>query len=264
MSRYEFSEDGSNKFWEITLRGTEVLTHYGKIGSAGQSTTKSFGSVDEAKKAHDKLVAEKTKKGYVAKGAAAATPAGVSKVASAETHSLIQRLDTWMKANRADYYKNLKPGASAEDVAKFEEKLGAKLPPTLTELLIWKGDDDDCDGRFLDNWSLMGLEDIVDAWTCLNELQENGEFDDNGKNWWNKAWVPFLANGGGDHLCVDVTGAVKKKGAVLIFWHDEDDRDVEYASVDKLFTKFVTSLEKGNWALDDDGFFSFGPDVTPE
>jgi len=36
MLRYEFSEGGSNKFWEIVLKDLEVLTHYGRIGSAGQ------------------------------------------------------------------------------------------------------------------------------------------------------------------------------------------------------------------------------------
>jgi uncharacterized protein (TIGR02996 family) len=64
MPRYEFSEGTSNKFWEITLEGTSFSTRYGKIGTDGQSTTKTFASPAEAKKAHDKLVAEKVGKGY--------------------------------------------------------------------------------------------------------------------------------------------------------------------------------------------------------
>ncbi|MEZ4237702.1 MAG: WGR domain-containing protein [Myxococcota bacterium] len=65
MARYEFSEGSSNKFWTISLAGSEFTTRYGKIGSDGKATTKSFGSPDAAKAAHDKLVAEKVKKGYV-------------------------------------------------------------------------------------------------------------------------------------------------------------------------------------------------------
>src|SRR5215831_9414919 len=64
MPRYEFSEGSSNKFWEITLEGSTFTTTYGRIGSDGQSTTKSFKSDAEAKKAYDKLIAEKVKKGY--------------------------------------------------------------------------------------------------------------------------------------------------------------------------------------------------------
>lgn len=64
MPRYEFSEGTSNKFWEIELKGTSFTTTYGKVGTTGQTTLKEFPSADVAKKEYDKLIAEKTKKGY--------------------------------------------------------------------------------------------------------------------------------------------------------------------------------------------------------
>ena len=64
MPRYEFSEGTSNKFWEIKLDGTSFTTSYGKIGSNGQTTLKTFKTAAEAQKEYDKLVAEKVKKGY--------------------------------------------------------------------------------------------------------------------------------------------------------------------------------------------------------
>lgn len=64
MARYELSQGSSHKFWEIHLRGSAFTTRYGKIGTAGQTARKVFGSSAEAQKAHDKLVAEKVKKGY--------------------------------------------------------------------------------------------------------------------------------------------------------------------------------------------------------
>src|SRR5947199_281282 len=70
MARYEFSEGTSNKFWEINLSGKSFTTTYGKIGTPGQTTMKEFASPAEAKKEHDKLVAEKTKKGYELAGGA--------------------------------------------------------------------------------------------------------------------------------------------------------------------------------------------------
>ncbi|MGZ3418997.1 MAG: WGR domain-containing protein [Polyangiales bacterium] len=75
MPRYEFSEGTSNKFWEINLDGASFTTTYGKIGANGQTTIKKFGSAAEAKKEYDKLVAEKTKKGYALAGDAPAAPA---------------------------------------------------------------------------------------------------------------------------------------------------------------------------------------------
>ncbi|HEY1551443.1 MAG TPA: WGR domain-containing protein, partial [Kofleriaceae bacterium] len=64
MPRYEFSEGSSNKFWEIKLDGSSFTTSYGKIGTPGQTTLKQWKDAAEAKKEYDKLVAEKTKKGY--------------------------------------------------------------------------------------------------------------------------------------------------------------------------------------------------------
>jgi predicted DNA-binding WGR domain protein len=62
---FEFSEGTSNKFWEISMSGNDVKTRYGKIGTPGQQTLKEFGDSGAAKKEYDKLVHEKTKKGYV-------------------------------------------------------------------------------------------------------------------------------------------------------------------------------------------------------
>ncbi|HEY1816309.1 MAG TPA: WGR domain-containing protein [Kofleriaceae bacterium] len=76
---FEFSDGSSNKFWEISLEAAEVTTRYGKIGSDGQSTPKTYKSAGEAKSEHDKLVAEKTKKGYkLVRGSVPAAPVTAS------------------------------------------------------------------------------------------------------------------------------------------------------------------------------------------
>jgi predicted DNA-binding WGR domain protein len=38
--RFEFVGRGSDKFWEVTTRGTEVSVRFGRNGSKGQMTTK--------------------------------------------------------------------------------------------------------------------------------------------------------------------------------------------------------------------------------
>lgn len=62
--RFELIEGTSSKFWEIEEAGTELLIAWGKIGTAGQSQTKSFASESKAQEAAAKLVKEKTAKGY--------------------------------------------------------------------------------------------------------------------------------------------------------------------------------------------------------
>lgn len=87
--RFEFTDDGSNKFWDIERAGSKLTIKFGKIGASGQTQLKTFGSDAEAIVAHDKLVAEKTKKGYVEIGgkpaktkAAPGKPAPVAKSSS--------------------------------------------------------------------------------------------------------------------------------------------------------------------------------------
>jgi predicted DNA-binding WGR domain protein len=63
----EFRDGSSDKFWKITLDGKSTTVVFGRRGTNGQSQTKKWTSLDEARKNHDKLIAEKTKKGYVEK-----------------------------------------------------------------------------------------------------------------------------------------------------------------------------------------------------
>jgi len=63
--RFEFVDGGSDKFWEISASGTEVTVRFGRNGTNGQTSTKSFPDRDAAEKHAEKLVREKTAKGYV-------------------------------------------------------------------------------------------------------------------------------------------------------------------------------------------------------
>ena len=61
---FEFVEGSSSKFWEVTAKDNAVTVRYGRIGSGGQTQSKSFGDTAAAQKHADKLIAAKTQKGY--------------------------------------------------------------------------------------------------------------------------------------------------------------------------------------------------------
>ncbi len=66
VARYfEFVEGKSSKFWEITVDDTEVTVRYGRIGSDGTSKVKTFSDAAAAADHAEKLIGEKTEKGYV-------------------------------------------------------------------------------------------------------------------------------------------------------------------------------------------------------
>jgi predicted DNA-binding WGR domain protein len=94
MRRFELLESSSRKFWEIELAGPDVTVRFGRIGTAGQAKTKTLASEAEARKEHDKLVKEKTGKGYAEVAAEctkpAAVPAGCGAVAPSAAPALPQ------------------------------------------------------------------------------------------------------------------------------------------------------------------------------
>lgn len=63
--RFEFVGGSSAKFYEITVSGCEVTVCYGRIGTDGQTLTKSFSDNAKAQQHAEKLVTSKLAKGYV-------------------------------------------------------------------------------------------------------------------------------------------------------------------------------------------------------
>jgi uncharacterized protein (TIGR02996 family) len=78
MRTFQFSDAKSHKFWTIDVEGDGFTVTYGKVGTAGQTQTKSFPSPEKAQAEADKLVREKTGKGYVE-----TTPRATTSVAEA-------------------------------------------------------------------------------------------------------------------------------------------------------------------------------------
>ncbi len=64
---FEFVEGNSSKFWEVSRAGNTMTTRWGRIGSAGQSKTKTFADDQAAAKAVAAIIEEKTGEGYVEK-----------------------------------------------------------------------------------------------------------------------------------------------------------------------------------------------------
>ncbi|WP_166871448.1 DUF4132 domain-containing protein [Massilia mucilaginosa] len=104
MRRFELSDGVSSKFWEVEQAGSELHIGFGKIGTAGQRQCKSFPDQARASAALDKLIREKTAKGYAETGAAAAVvaaPAAAKPAAPAAATPLALPGDTppWLAAD---------------------------------------------------------------------------------------------------------------------------------------------------------------------
>lgn len=64
-SRYfEFAEGNSSKFWEITQTDNRHIVRFGRIGTSGQTRSKTFDDAQAARRDVERLIREKVKKGY--------------------------------------------------------------------------------------------------------------------------------------------------------------------------------------------------------
>jgi uncharacterized protein (TIGR02996 family) len=88
MRTFQFSDAKSHKFWNIDVQGKSFTVTYGKIGTVGQSQTKAFKDATTAQAEADKLLKEKTKKGYTE-----TTPKAVTSEAEAFVKALVANPD---------------------------------------------------------------------------------------------------------------------------------------------------------------------------
>jgi cell wall assembly regulator SMI1 len=161
---------------------------------------------------------------------------------------LIERMDRWLAANRPDYYALLQPGVSDAELDAFETKFGMKLPLAFRELYRWRNGQDPMSFVSLqDNRSFCTLQEIV---STKEELDGMIGYDFEDPRYWRRGWVPFLHNGGGSYLCVDMAAEDGgHPGQLIGFWKADQDRPVEFASTEAWLAELVDSMESGRLEL---------------
>ena len=132
MERFELTEGTSAKFWQWMVEGCDLIVEYGRIGTKGQASTKSFPSEAAAREAGATLAREKVASGYSAvaapQSAAVALPEReVTKpVTGSETASVPVAIAVALPAAPGG-----KPGKTgkAPSAEKAKGKAGSKANP---------------------------------------------------------------------------------------------------------------------------------------
>jgi predicted DNA-binding WGR domain protein/tetratricopeptide (TPR) repeat protein len=148
--KFIYQDDKSHKFWDIEITGTSFTVYYGKAGTQGQTQIKEHTSEAECKKAADKLIAEKTKKGYVAVAgdtpAAEATAAPISSAAAVDGTFPPRHLYHDLLALAEHLKQNPPEGAEvevvpvvAENIDAMEASAGFEMPEEFGMYWLRKG-----------------------------------------------------------------------------------------------------------------------------
>ena len=120
MRRFEFSDSTSNKFWEVEVKGKTLNVTFGKIGTKGQSKPKDFATPEKAKAEMEKLIKEKTGKGYVEVGGKAV------KAAKVETKLPAAKSPATKPAAKPPAGRKTNAGSVGEGLSKLEKQAKAE------------------------------------------------------------------------------------------------------------------------------------------
>ena len=170
-----------------------------------------------------------------------------------------KELTKWFEANAPELLETFRPGASEAEIADLEAHIGLELPDDFrTFLKICNGQFRDREARFYSG-DLMPIEDIKRDWSMMQDLLEKGTFKESTtypgegvkKAWWNPAWVPFLFWQSADNTVLDLDPAKGgTRGQVVIFWHDQGDRDVDQPSFTGWLEFIMDGIKSGEIVYD--------------
>lgn len=160
-------------------------------------------------------------------------------------NTLVGRLDAWLAAHRPGFHAALNPGATPAALDALAARAGHALPPLLRELLTWR------DGEPFDRFAglapgqvWMSITRITEELQLMDGMAAAGEFGS--PDWWRRGWLPFLENGAGDLVCIDLVGSFDgEPGQIIEFVHDDAARTITYPSLAGWLGTLVEALEAG-------------------
>ena len=154
---------------------------------------------------------------------------------------LLRRLDELLQRHRPAYYATLNPPATEAGLAAFEAQFQLPLPPELRQWFGWRNGQQGF-ASLCQNDCLHSLDSAADSMRINCELLADGDFV---PNWWRPGWVPFLENGGGDHVCVDLEGTFTgQAGQIMEHWHDWEARTVLFPDLTSWLAAVVRGYEE--------------------
>lgn len=155
---------------------------------------------------------------------------------------LLTRLDALLQQYRPAYYATLSPPATEAEIVALEAEFQVTLPPELRLWFGWRNGQKGFDNFFQNNM-LHSVSSAAEAMRVNCEMLEAGEFEL--KNWWAPGWVPFLENGGGDHVCLDLEGTFTgQPGQIIRHWHDWESRTVLFPNLSAWLTAVIHAYEQ--------------------
>jgi len=173
---------------------------------------------------------------------------------------LWRRYQAWLEQHMPDAYWDLGGPASPDVLTDSEELMGVRLPAALRESYrLHNGQRGQATG-IVGNWRWLPLQEVVREWQLWNEMRRMGAFAEwNARpdlgiqpDWWNEGWIPFTADGNGNHHCLDLNPDTKQRGQlgqIIVVYSDSEMREVLAPSFEAWLEEIVAGLEGGRFPI---------------
>jgi cell wall assembly regulator SMI1 len=162
-----------------------------------------------------------------------------------------RRIEAWLEAQQEGLSARLAPGAREEDLAAAESKMGVRLPEDVRETLLRHDGEREHLGLFL-GWMLMSLPYVLREWAFERWVERAPRARGPVKPVsWSPRWIPLLANGAGDFVCVDLDPPEEgTPGQLITVHHDDPERIRMTRSLTSWLLRFADRLESGEYRYD--------------
>lgn len=144
-----------------------------------------------------------------------------------------ERFERWLGVNHPALLDDLQPPASGQQLAALAGRIGIALPADFAASLAVHNGQAGRARHVFERYALLSITQLLMCWNTWNDLLDGGDFDGRAARpaagvqrvWWDRAWIPFATNGGGDYLCIDLHPAAGgTPGQVIEVLHDAPDR----------------------------------------
>jgi len=167
----------------------------------------------------------------------------------------LHNFDAWLTANRAELQSQLNECASSDAISSLRQHFSVEIPTDFCDYLAWHDGQPYESDTLYGNKRLMPLRDMMEAAQIFRDCAEAGEFATD--DWWVDSWLPFVADGGGNHIVLDLAS-----GAVHEYWKSDADRPNVARSFSDWLDQLVNMFSSEYWILER-GAFIRASDSTP-
>lgn len=161
-----------------------------------------------------------------------------------ETFEILAEIDHLLSLHHREIFETLQPPASQETFDLFKSICldGQDIPDDLQVLYSWhNGQKTNYESlNPSDNRTFLPLEEVIDSWKFLNDPEEDILEPIS------RSWIPITHNGAGDYLMYNLDN-----GTLLNYWHDWEDRSVDYRNIHAWLLDIAFSAQNAEENLDD-------------